>query len=302
MELRHLRYFVAVAEELHFGRAAENLHIAQPPLSQQIQQLERELGFPLFLRAHRRVTLTAAGEVFLQDIRRCLGGIGQAVEAARRADRGETGRLAVGFSTSATFEFLPALLSRFRAACPDVELALYEMSAAEQIKALGDKRLDVGLARPSIAGAGLAVETVLWEPLVAALPEGHPLAARDVIALADLAGEPFVLSPGDPEPSYAAAVTALCAGAGFIPRVVQEAREMPTILSLVAAGLGVSLAPASARNLRRTGLVYRPLSDANARMGLVVAFRRQDPPPTLARFLEAARYLAKTTAAEVRPS
>jgi DNA-binding transcriptional LysR family regulator len=289
MELRHLRYFVTVAEELHFGRAAEKLHIAQPPLSQQIQQLERELGFSLFLRANRRVTLTAAGAVFLQDVTRSLQSIEQAVRAARRADRGDTGTLALGFSTSATFEVLPALLSRFRATCPNVEMSLYEMNAAEQVQALEDKRLDVGLARPAITGEGLTIETVLAEPLVVALPEGHSLVSQKVIALADLAEEPFVLSPEAPKPSYADSVKALCAGVGFVPQVVQEAREMPTILSLVAAGLGVTLTPASARNLRRTGLVYRPLSDPNAVMELVVAFRTGDSSPTLRRFLNIVR-------------
>ncbi len=301
MELRHLRYFVAVAEEMHFGRAAEKLHIAQPPLSQQIQQLERELGFPLFLRANRRVTLTAAGSVFLRDIRRSLTSIEQAVQAARRADRGETGLLAVGFSTSATFEVLPVLLTRFRAECPDVELSLFELNAAEQMRALEEKRIDVALARPAIAGAGLTVETVLREPLVAALPETHPLARRATLALADLSEEPFVLSPENPKPSYADAVKALCAGAGFIPRVVQEAREMPTILSLVAAGLGVTLTPASARNLRRVGLVYRPLRDAEAVTELTVAYRADDPSPTLTRFLNVVRAFAAAGVETPRP-
>ena len=292
MELRHLRYFLAVAEELHFGRAAEKLHIAQPPLSQQIQQLERELGFPLFLRANRRVTLTAGGTVFLHDIRHSLASIEQAVQAARRADQGETGTLAVGFSTSATFEVLPALLSAFRARRPEVALSLYELNAAEQKRALLDRRLDVGLARPSIPDDGLTVEAVLREPLIAALPETHPLARQDSLTLADLSDEPFVLSPENPRPSYADMVKTLCAGAGFVPRVVQEAREMPTLLSLVAAGLGVTLTPASARNLRRAGLVYRPLRDPEAVTELTVAYRRADPSPTLSGFLGVVRDFA----------
>ena len=289
MELRHLRYFVAVAEELHFGRAAERLHLAQPPLSQQIQQLERELGVMLFTRANRRVTLTAAGAAFLEGARHSLASVEQAVLAARRAARGETGLLAIGFSTSATFEALPVLLSRLRVLCPDVELTLYEMNAAEQMQALLGKQITVGLARPSLADAALTVETVLREPMIAALPETHPLAAQESLLLAELASEPFVLSPQGPKPNYADAVLALCAQAGFVPQVVQEAREMPTILSLVAAGLGVTLTPASARNLRRRGLIYRPLRDPEAMTELTVAYRRGDPSPPLARFLEIAR-------------
>lgn len=289
MELRHLRYFVAVAEELHFGRAAEKLHLAQPPLSQQIQQLERELGVSLFLRANRRVTLTAAGEAFLEGARRSLQTVEQAALAARRAARGETGLLSIGFSTSATFEALPLLLSRFRARVPDVELSLFEMNAAEQMHALLEKTITVGLARPSIADDALTVETVLREPLIAALPEMHPLAGQEVLTLSDLAAEPFVLSPPGPKPNYADMVQTLCAGAGFVPRVVQEAREMPTILSLVAAGLGVTLTPASARNLRRKGLVYRPLSDPEAMTELTVAYRRGDVSPPLTQFLETVR-------------
>ena len=289
MELRHLRYFVAVAEELHFGRAAEKLHIAQPPLSQQIQQLEREMGVPLFHRANRRVTLTAAGQVFLGEVRRSLDGLAQAVQAARRADRGEVGILAVGFVASATYDLLPTLLAQFRAQFPDVELLLYELNAAEQAGALADRRIHVGLARPSLEDAGLVVETVLREPFLVALPETHPLAVRERPALAELSGEPFISFPENPKPSYADAIKAVCARAGFSPNVVQEAREMQTALSLVAAGLGVTLVPASVQNVRRRGVVYRPLADADATTELTVAYRRDDSSPPLSRFLEIVR-------------
>ena len=291
MELRHLRYFVAVAEELHFGRAAEKLHIAQPPLSQQIQQLERELKVQLFRRANRRVTLTAAGQVFLEEARRGLAGIEHAVQAARRADRGELGTLAVGFVASATYDILPTLLSKYRAQWPEVGLTLYEQNAAEQAQALADRRINVGLARPSLEDAGLVVETVLREPFLAALPEAHPLAVRQQIPLMALADEPFILFPKNPKPSYADAVLAVCARAGFIPHVVQEAREMQTALSLIAAGLGLTLVPASVQNLRRKGVVYRGLVEEEATTELTVAFRLDDQSPTLARFLDIVRVL-----------
>jgi DNA-binding transcriptional LysR family regulator len=302
MELRHLRYFVAVADELHFGRAAEKLHIAQPPLSQQIQQLEREMGVLLFHRANRRVTLTAAGTVFLAEARRSLVSVEQAVLAAQRAQRGELGTLSVGFSTSATFDLLPALLSTLRIQYPDVSLALYELNAAEQQAALLERRIQVGLARPSINHEALIVETVLREPYIAALPAMHPLASAAILSVADLADEPFVLSLENPKPSYADAVKAVCARAGFSPHVVQEAREMPTVLSLVAAGLGVTLAPASARNLIRRGLVYRPLSDEDASTELTVAYRADDPSPTLARFLDLVRGYAPISVETASPA
>jgi DNA-binding transcriptional LysR family regulator len=286
MELRHLRYFVTVAEEMHFGRAAEKLHLSQPPLSQQIQQLEREVGVQLFYRANRRITLTAAGHVFLEEAKRTLAQAALAVAAARRAEQGAVGSLAIGFSTSATFEVLPALLSAFRRAFPDVLLSLFELNAAQQLQALTERTIQIGLARPSVTSELLVVETVLREPLIAALPASHALAGHHKVSLSDLAAEAFVLSPENPKPSYADMVKALCARAGFIPHVVQEAREMPTVLSLVAAGLGVTLTPASARNLRRKGLVYRPLSDADAITELTVAYRRDDPSSTLKRFLE----------------
>ena len=284
-----MRYFVAVAEELHFGRAAEKLHIAQPPLSQQIQQLEREMGVMLFHRANRRVTLTAAGAVFLTETRRSLEGIAQAVQAAQRAARGEVGLLAVGFVASATYDILPALLSEYRSRFPDVELLLYEQNSAEQAAALADKRINVGLARPSIEDAVLVVETVLREPFLAALPEAHPLASRKGLALRELANEPFILFPENPKPSYADAIKAVCARAGFSPQVVQEAREMQTALSLIAAGLGVTLVPASVQNVQRPGLVYRPLADLDATTELTVAYRHDDQSPPLARFLDIVR-------------
>jgi DNA-binding transcriptional LysR family regulator len=285
MELRHLRYFVTVAEELHFGRAAARLFIAQPPLSQQIQQLERELGVTLLLRTSRRVQLTPAGEVFLAGARQTLGGLDAAVQAAQRAERGETGWLGIGFAASATYDLLPATLHDFRAQFPDVELSLMELNAAEQAQALRDRSIHVGFARPHAEEADVVVEAVLREPFLVALPEAHPLAAQPSLSLPMLAGEPFVSFPETPLPSYAQVVRAVCEEAGFAPRVVQEVREMQTAISLVAAGLGIALLPASVQHLHRDGVVYRPLPEPAPRTELAIVSRKEDASPALQNFL-----------------
>ncbi len=287
MELRHLRYFVAVAEELHFGRAAERLFIAQPPLSQQIQQLERELGVLLFARTSRRVQLTPAGEVFLDEARRTLAGLEAGANAARRAARGETGWLGIGFAASATYDLLPTVLHDYRAAYPEVQLSLRELNAAEQALALRDKSIHVGLARPAIEGTDLETHALLEEPYLVALPAAHPRVGERDIALASLAEEPFVSFPEAPAPSYAQAVRAACEGAGFTPRIAQEVREMQTAISLVVAGVGITLLPASVIHLHRDGLVYRPLREPAPHTVLAVVSRREDPSPALANFLQA---------------
>ncbi len=285
MELRHLRYFVAVAEELHFGRAAEKLFIAQPPLSQQIQQLERELGVMLFARTSRRVQLTPAGEVFLEEARRTLSGLERGADAARRAARGETGWLGIGFAASATYDLLPTVLHDFRAAYPEVQLSLRELNAAEQALALRDKSIHVGLARPAIEGANLVTHAVWEEPFLAALPAAHQRVGEREIKLASLASEPFVSFPEAPAPSYAQAVRIACEEAGFTPRVVQEVREMQTAIGLVVAGIGITLLPASVSHLHRNGLVYLPLREPAPHTALAVVSRRDDPSPALANFL-----------------
>lgn len=289
MELRHLRYFLAVAEELHFGRAAQRLCIAQPPLSQQIQQLERELGFALFLRANRQVRLTEAGETFLEETRVLFAGLEKAIHAGRRIARGEVGWLSIGFVGTATYALLPAVLPVFRERYPGVELALRELVSARQLQALRDRRIHVGFTRPALHEEDIASETVAREPLMAALPEAHPLASSESLPMRELAEEPFVLFPAHPKPSYADFLTSVCEQAGFLPQVVQEAAEMHTAISLVVAGIGITLVPASARNLRRPGVVYRPLRDPAPVTELSLAWRRDDSSPVLHAFLQIAR-------------
>jgi len=286
MELRHLRYAVAVADELHFGRAAARLHIAQPPLSQQIKQLEDEIGARLFDRSHRRVRLTDAGAAFISEARRTLASAERAADAARRAARGELGRLALGYVSSAAYELLPSLVRAFRKRAPDVTLALEEMSSSEQSRALAAGTLDLGLVRrPPPIEPGLAGTVVRREPTVLAVPRDHALAAPRRLRLRALTHEPLIVFPARPRPSWADVAIDLCRRAGFEPRISHEALEMASALSLVAAGIGVALVPASIRAVRRPGVVFRPIAPAPTSEILLV--RRDEPPSELvARFLE----------------
>jgi DNA-binding transcriptional LysR family regulator len=263
VELRQLRYFVAVAEELHFRRAAERLHISQPPLSQQIRALEDELGFALLIRTRRRVSLTPAGEAFLRDARALLGELDGAVATARRIDAGQTGRLRINFVGSALFSIVPGTVERFRRSRPAVELELRERPTADQLRAVRTGLADVGLVRPPIEDdGGLSVRTVLRERTVAALPAGHGLASLSRVPLRRLAAEPLVLFPRDQAPGFHDLLIDALAGVGSAPRVIQYAPEMLTIIGLVAAGTGVSLVPASVQRLALDGVAYRAVTGA----------------------------------------
>ena len=290
MELRHLRYFVAVAEERHFGRAAERLHIAQPPLSQQIRRLETELGMTLLHRTTRRVELAPAGEVLLARAREILAAVDAAAEDTRRAGRGEFGRLAIGFTGSATYELLPTLAAALRDALPGVELELRgELLTPAQVSGLLDGTLDLGLLRPPVRERSLELEILRREPLVAVLPATHRLAASAVVPLEQLEEEPFVTYPSHFRSVLHDAVEDTCAAHGFRPRVALEVSETATLVSFVAAGLGVSLVPDSVRHMTVEGAVYRPLARAAAEVELAVAWRRDDEAPVLERALEVVR-------------
>lgn len=289
MELRHLRYFVAVAEELHFGRAAARLGIAQPPLSQQIRQLERELGVELLARTNRRVELTEAGRVYLGEARAILQHVAQAGAAALRAARGETGALAVGVVASATYGLMPRVFRTFRARHPDVALTVGVMSTGDQVAALRAGTLQLGIARTPFGDETLAAETLFEEPVVVALPAGHPLAARRSLRLPALAGAPFVLFPRDRRPGWYDFVLELCREAGFRPGVVQDAADLATAMALVAAGIGVTIVPASVQDLRRSGVDYRPVAAPAPRTKLVALRRPGEPLPVVARFVAVVR-------------
>lgn len=276
VELRQLRYFVAVAEELHFTRAAERLRMAQPPLSQQIRRLEAELNVRLFVRTKRKVELTGEGRVLLEGARRTIEEADRALYDVRRAASGEIGRLTVGFVGSATYALLPEVLRGYRERFPDVELVLRQITTAEQVELLNSGTIQVGFLRPPIDDPAIATETVSREPLLVALPDTHPLAARATIELHALAGEPFILFPRRLGQGVFDQIVHLCQAAGFSPRIEQEAVEMHTITGLVAAGLGVSLVPSSVQHLRSDGIVYRPIAGEQPTWEMAVAWQRHD--------------------------
>jgi len=288
MELRHLRYFLAVAEELHFGRAATRVRIAQPPLSQQIRHLEQELGVALFNRTKRRVELTPAGRALLEHARQILAESERAKRVAQRAGRGEIGRLAIGFVSSADLDILPRVLRVWRERFPDVEVELHALLTAAQVDALRRERIDLGFIRLPTDETSLVVQSIQHEPLVAALPEGHRLARCARVRLADLASDTMLLFPRHTAPGYYDVFISACRRAGFTPRMLHPG-SMQTNLALVSAGLGVSLMPASIRNLRRIGVVYRPLAPPVPHVEMAMAYRREDPSPILAAFLETVR-------------
>ncbi|KXF75964.1 hypothetical protein ATN84_17300 [Paramesorhizobium deserti] len=294
MELRMLRQFIAVAEELHFRRAAARLGMAQPPLSQSIQKLETRMGVELFDRSSRRIRLTEAGLVFFDEARKAVAQADLAVEAAQRAARGLVGSLRITYVGAAIYDFLPRLLRVYRTRFPDVDIHLQERPTMRQVRALQQGEADVGFARPPVAGADdLRYLSVLTEPLVVALPEDHPAAARPVLTLSDLAGEPFVTFPAHEGPSFHARLVAACESAGFSMRVAQEAVQMHTIIGLVAAGFGIALVPASMRNLRQVGVVYRDLRQTASplEVDLAVLWRRGEPSSVVTSFLETLRGL-----------
>jgi DNA-binding transcriptional LysR family regulator len=293
-DLRHLRYFVAVAEELHFGRAAERLGIAQPPLSQQIMRLEGRLGVELFRRTRRSVELTDSGAALLPAARDLLAQAARVEQTVRRSAAGTTGTIQMGFVGSAAHELLPTLLRRFRERYPDASVVPSELSTTEQIAAITRGALDAGLVRLPVESAEVATLRLLEEPLVIALPDFHPLANRRRLPLAALSDEPFVMWGRPLNPPFHDEVIAACHDAGFSPNVVQEASEIPTIVSLVAAGLGVSLVPASMEQVRSDGVVYLPVQGAGVRIALALAWRR-DHTSALVRNLVA-------VARETRPS
>jgi DNA-binding transcriptional LysR family regulator len=285
VELRHLRYFAAVAEELHFGRAAARVRIAQPPLSQQIRQLEEELGVALFNRTKRHVELTAAGRAFVEEVRRVFEQTERAVRTAQRAGRGEIGELAIGFVQSADLDVLPRVLRAWSARFPHVEIELHALLPGAQVEALRDGRIHVGFVRLPVDESGLVVETIQREPLLAALPQGHRLARRARVRLADLAGDTMILFPRDTAAGYYDVFLSACRRAGFSPRVLNPG-SMQTNLGLVSAGLGVALMPASIRNLRREGVVYRPLAAPVPHVDMAVAYRQGERSAVLSAFLE----------------
>jgi DNA-binding transcriptional LysR family regulator len=294
VELRHLRYFLVVAEELHFNRAAERLHMQQPPLSRQIRQLEKAIGTDLFHRTTRSVSLTPAGRAFEDEARKILRAVDGSAEVAQQAALGVTGRLGVGFTGSNTYSLLPLVASTFRKEMPNAVLhAEGEMLAPAQTEALITRQLDVCFGRKRPPNPEIESRVIWQEPLSVVLPQNHHLAGEEAIRVADLADENFVTYPSRTGSVMFELTMSTCVEAGFAPRIVQEATQTSTLVSLVAAGFGVAIAPQSVQHIQVAGAVHRPLVGQHAVSDLVLAWRRDNDFPLLHRFLDIVSRIAK---------
>ena len=291
MELRHLRYFLAVAEELNFTRAAKRLNIAQPPLTQQIKALEAEMGVTLFDRTGYRVELTDAGRSFVPQVARILADVRNAVLIAKRAAVGEVGHVRVGFTESASFNpLVTATFRSFRTAYPEVELSLEESPSTVLANALREGRIDAAFVRPPLqTGEGIDLHLIDEEEMVVAIPTSHPLALRPELEIADLAEETFVLYPRTERPGLADTVIAACEKAGFAPKVKQYTPQLSSTINLVAAALGISIVPRSMRGLQPQAVTYRRLRDPKLTALLGVAHRSGESSAPVLRFVETAR-------------
>lgn len=298
MELRHLRYFIAVAEEGHITRAAERLGMQQPPLSQQIRALETELGVQLLRRKPRGVELTDAGRALLEDARAILAHVDHAFAATRRTARGEQGRIAVGFTSSAPFHpFVPRVIRAFRETYPLVALTLDESGTTELIDDLLHERVDAAFIRTPVADPiGITINPLLEEAMLVALPGTHPLADTEAaLPLVALAGETFIVYRRRSGPGLYDAIFAACHAAGFSPMIGQEAPRIVSTLNLVAAGLGIAIVPASLQRMQMDGVVYRRLEGTpQPRAPLLLATRRSDTGAVVRHFLDLVRRMART--------
>jgi DNA-binding transcriptional LysR family regulator len=288
IELRHFRYFVAVAETLHFGRAAAQLGMAQPPLSQQIKALEHIVGHSLFDRTTRGVRLTVAGDYLLERARKTLAQVDQDVEMARRLGAGQEGVLSVGFSGSVMFTQMPFVIERYRRLYPRVELQLQELATADQMRALKEGALDLGFLRDGEADSEIKIEPLLSERYVAILPKQHPLAGRKSLRPANLRDQPFVFYARKMGPLAFDRTIACCEADGFRPRIVQDTPQWPTALRLIAAGLGCTIAPACVATLALSNVVFRRLRSTH-RTSINIGFRWDLASPVAEAFLRIIR-------------
>lgn len=292
VDIRQLRYFQAVAEELHFGRAAARLAIAQPALSRQIQQLEEELGTPLLRRTQRRVELLPAGALLLERSRTIQQELARTLADVRRTGAGELGKLALGFIHSSTYGLLPSVIRRFRQLYPGIELELHEMPITTQHTALVRGTIDLALLRVQPAPPELEVVRVMPDPFVLALPARHPLASRDRVRLKEIAGEPFVMFAQAEAPLLHDRVQAMCEHAGFTPNVVQRATQLHTIVGLVGGGLGVAVLPASARNLHPRQVRFVQIADKAEPLHIALAWRKGQETPAIRSFRKVTQEVA----------
>jgi DNA-binding transcriptional LysR family regulator len=290
MELRHLRYFVAVAEELNFTRAADKLHLAQPSLTRQIHNLEKELGVRLFDRTRNQVSLTEEGRRFLVDARRLVTLSLESVKAVQQFSRGESGQLNLGYLFKFNFDLLPATLATFYRACPDIAVNLFDMPPAEQLRALEARKIDLGFVglRPPTASKNMAAldwECIAHHNVVAVLPTRHPLAKKSKIKLTDLKTVFFVAMSEETHPGSRAWLTGLCQQAGFTPRILQDVDLESGLMTFVAEGLGVTLAREQIKNLPHSSVVFRPLA-TTVRADYWIAWHRENRSKALAQYID----------------
>ncbi|MFS8371516.1 LysR family transcriptional regulator [Acetobacter indonesiensis] len=294
LQLTQIRCFVAVAEELHFGRAAARLNMTQPPLSRQIQLLEHTLGVALLERTSRHVRLTQAGIVFLPEARRLLRGAEDAVLAARRAGRGALGQIAIGFTPSSSYDFLPQLISALQTEYPDIELILEEMITRDQIAALTSNRLDLAFVRPPFAATGVTFQPVRSERIVAALPYHHPLAHKDALTATDLEGQDLIMYSVLGGGYFHDLVQRLLVSANIQPRLIHHLTQIHALLSLVRSGVGMALIPESASRLDIGNVICRRLAFGDDILAeLYMAHRSQDNSPLLGSVLAVVSQITK---------
>jgi DNA-binding transcriptional LysR family regulator len=291
MELRHLKYFVAVAEELNFARAARRVRIAQPSLTKQIQQLEQELGFPLLYRTKKRVELLDTGYVLLDEAQQLLRQAEKAIQSVRRTHTGQSGRLVIGFYQSAATEVLPRILRKYHALYPKVVVELFEITAPKSAELLLESTMSVGLLRsPSFLSRELfCFETIQRERFVVALPDSHPAAKHESIRIETLASEPLIVPPLRPGWGYSDAIFQILRDHGIEPRIAEEATQALAVITLVAGGFGVALVPASLCNLRLPGVTYRPIEGRCRTSDLTMVWRRDSHASTLRAFIDTVR-------------
>jgi DNA-binding transcriptional LysR family regulator len=289
MDVRQLRYFVAVAESLSFRRAADELHIAQPALSRQIQQLEEQLGARLLERDKRSVALTAAGQAVLEHSRTLLAQMQGLPAIAQRAAAGETGRIRVGFISLVAYEFLPALVREFRSRLPQVDVVMHEFPVMHQYEPLMQDRFDVAILRPLLPDPLIATQVIDRARFVVALPRSHPLCRQESLSVADLRSEEFISLPRTNGPSFQAQIVGFCRDAGFCPTVMREVGDSQAMMGMVGAGMGVAIVPEAVRHLKTDGVEYRHLSDLPHRADIVVAWKTAESNPLVHQFVRAAQ-------------
>lgn len=289
LDLQHLQTFLVVAEEMNFSKAAERLHIAQPPLSRQIQRLEKSLNVQLFNRTKPQIQLTVAGRVLVAEAKKIFKQVDLGIQLTQRANRGEIGQLVIGFEGSSLADLVSLAVKTYRQQFPDVNIFVREMPSNEQIQALLSEKIDLGFIVPQQVGDSLIVETILQESLVVAIAQSHPLATQQSIDIQQLASEYFLVGFGDRRCGLDEIVLRICERAGFAPQLMQVTNDVQLMLGFIAADMGVTLLPESIIRFQRDGVVYLPLTPSTEKITLAIAFRSDTPCSALNNFLQVVR-------------